>query len=59
VGKVKGSVIVNAEWKKKPGERDIRRLADWAVSGLLTDAFTLHHRMMKEEVRRDQERENS
>ncbi len=41
------SVIVNAEWEREPNEREINDLTNWAVSGLLTDAFTLNHRMMK------------
>ena len=53
------SVIVNAEWENKPEDRDIENLTDWAMSGLLTDAFTLHHRMMKEEVKRDQEQKTT
>ncbi len=53
------SVIANAEWKNKPGDRDIENLTNWAASGLLTDTFTLHHRMMKEEVKRDKEQKTT
>ncbi len=53
------SVVVSAEWENKPRDRDIENLTDWAVSGLLTEAFTLHHRMMKEEVKRDQEQKTT
>ena len=47
------SVIVNAEWKTKPPEKIIEKLTNHAVSGLLTDAFTLYHRIMKEKAKND------
>ena len=53
------SVIANAEWKNKPKDRDIENLTNWAASGLLTDTFTLHHRMVKEEVKRDKEQKTT
>ncbi len=43
------SVIANAEWKSKLRTDRMEKLVGWAASGLLTDAFTLYHRIMKEE----------
>jgi len=41
------AVIRNAEWKEKPSESTVKKLNEWAVSGLLSDCVELHHHILK------------
>ncbi len=43
------ATLLNANWKKheKPSPSEINQLTEWAVSGLLTDAFELYTKILK------------
>ena len=40
-------VLKNAEWGEAPSSTDIKRLTNWAVSGVLTDAVELFAQILK------------
>ncbi len=40
--------LQNAEWTTKPTTKEMRRLVQWAVSGLLADAVELFYHIMKQ-----------
>ncbi len=41
-------LLANAEWKVKPSNDELDRLAQWAVNGVLTDAIELFLHIMKQ-----------
>jgi len=44
-------LLTNAEWRTKPSDHELNRLAQWAVKGVLTDAIELFLHIMKQRER--------
>jgi len=51
--------IVNANWKGSLDRKQVDRLTNWAVSGLLTDVIQLYMGIMKQKPKREENNERT